>query len=233
MVVEELGQEARREAPALCWIGRPHGRHLRADQALDERVREALLLEPCPERDVVARLLQQFASSPVEPRQVGHHPVKPRRHQVGTLCEQPVGRSAGVLEVARCIADAEAHRRRLRPHSQLPQQPLEAGVVAVVEDDEAGVDRERLIGRVDPDGVGVPAGIVSRLEHSDLMPAMKEVCDHEARYAGSYDRDLHPSIRAQLGKVTLTVRSNTETGSLRAKVGEHPVGLPDRHPKLR
>src|SRR6185437_14112891 len=56
VVVEELGEEPRRKAPPLLGVGRPHGGDLRADETLDERAREALLLEPRPKRDVVARL---------------------------------------------------------------------------------------------------------------------------------------------------------------------------------
>ncbi len=197
MVVEELGQEARRKATALLGIGRPHGGDLRADQALHERGRETLALEPGPERDVVAGLIEQLARGPIEVGQFGHHPVKPRRHEVGPLGEQPVGRGAGVLEVARGVAHAEAHRRRLRLHPKLAQQPLETRIVAVVEDDEAGVDVERLVGRVNPHGVGVPAGVIGPLEHRDLVPSVQEVGDHEAGYAGSDDGDLHRGLTGQ------------------------------------
>ena len=44
------------------------------------------------------------------------------------------------------------------------EQALKAGVVAVVVDDEAGVDVVGLVGQVDPHGVGVAAEPVVGLE---------------------------------------------------------------------
>ena len=107
----------------------------------------------------------------VEAGQVGHHAVKPRRDQMRALGEQAVRRAAVVLEVAAPVADAEAHRRGLRGDAEAAQQPLEVRVVAVVEDDEAGVDVVGLVRRVDPDGVGVAAGVAGGLEHGDLVLA--------------------------------------------------------------
>ena len=67
------------------------------------------------------------------------------------------------------------------------------GIVAVVEDDEAGVDVQRLVGGVDADRVGVPAGVVAGLEHGDLVVAVQQMRHHQARHAGADDRDPHRS----------------------------------------
>ena len=51
------------------------------------------------------------------------------------------------------------------------EQPLEQRVVAVVQDDEPRVDRDRSLLGVDVDGVGVPADPVARLEDVHVMVA--------------------------------------------------------------
>ena len=93
VVVEELGQEAGREAPHLPRIGRPDGRRLGHDQALYERLREPVALQPVAERRDLARG-QQLTRSPVEAREVGHHAMEPRRDEVRALREQAVRRGS-------------------------------------------------------------------------------------------------------------------------------------------
>ena len=53
--------------------------------------------------------------------------------------EAPGG--AGELEAAAPVGDREAHVGGLGGDAELAEQRFEVGVVAVVEDDEAGVDR--------------------------------------------------------------------------------------------
>jgi predicted NAD/FAD-binding protein len=117
VVGEELDQEARRERPHLVRVGAPHRRRLRHDQALDERPREAMLLEPVAERRSDAGRHQQLLGAAVEAQQVRDHAVEPRRREVRAVGEQAVGRGAVVLEVAP-VGDAEAHVRRLRRDPQ-------------------------------------------------------------------------------------------------------------------
>jgi hypothetical protein len=102
VVVEELGQEAGREAPHLLRVGRPHGRRLGHDQALDEGARVTAVLEPAAQRRVVARG-QQGARLAVEADEVGDHAVKPRRDEMRALGEQPVA-------TRRCTRSRRARR---------------------------------------------------------------------------------------------------------------------------
>ena len=75
----------------------------------------------------------------VEAHEVGEHAVKARVERVGGLREQPE-RPARPLEAAFRVRDREAHVGRLSGDPELVEQAVEVGVVAVVEDDEAGVD---------------------------------------------------------------------------------------------
>ena len=138
-----------------------------------------MVLEPLAERGTVGvalaflRAPEQVPGGAIESRHVGDHPVKPGRHDVRALGEQPVRGCPAVLEVADAVADAERHRRRLPRDTQVRQQALEVGVVAVVEDDEPGVDMVRLIGGVDPDRVRVSARVSAGFEHRDLVLAVQ------------------------------------------------------------
>ena len=71
------------------------------------------------------------------------------------------------------------------------QQTLEVGIVAIVEDDEAGVHVMRRVLGVDADGVRVPAGERAGLEHGDLVLAVEHVGGGEPGDPGSDDRDPH------------------------------------------
>jgi hypothetical protein len=179
VVVEELGQEAGGEAPHLRGIGRPHGRRLGDDQAIDEGGRIAAVLEPAAQRRVLARG-EQPAGVLVEAHEVGDHAVEPGRDQVCALGEQAVGRRAVVLEVATLVGHREGHARGLRRDLDPLEQALEAGVVAVVEDDEARVHVVDAGLGLDRDGVRVAARVRAGLEHRDLVGAMQEMGGDEA-----------------------------------------------------
>ena len=77
-------------------------------------------------------------------------------------------------------------------------------VVAVVEDDEAGVHVMRGVLGVHADGVRVPARPRTRLEHGDLVLAVQQVGGGQPGDAGADDRDLH----------RLLLRATTRFGSL-------------------
>ena len=120
--------------------------------------------------------------------------MEARRHEVRPRGEEPVGRSARVLEAAGGVAHAEAHLRGLRGHAEPREEPLEGRVVAVVEDDEAGVHVVGLVGGVHADRVRVAARLAARLEHRDLVVlAVEQVGGNETRDPGADDGDPHGS----------------------------------------
>ena len=72
------------------------------------------------------------------------------------------------------------------------EQPLEIRIVAVVEDDEPGVHVPRAALGLDPDRVGVAAGVVGGLEQGDLMTGVVQTAGgDQARHAAADDRDPH------------------------------------------
>ena len=131
------------------------------------------------------------ARGAVEAHVVGHHRQEARPGEVRRLGEQAAEAARGVLEVLGLGADREAHVGRLARDRELVEQRLEARVVAVVEDDEAGVDVPGRIVGVDPDRVRVPADVVARLVDDDLVLGVQEMGGGQPRDARSDDGDPH------------------------------------------
>ena len=190
VVVEELGQETRGHSPHPRRVRRPHRGGLRHDQPLHEVARVAARVEELAERGPVAVQPDQRLRLAVEAQQVEQHPVERRLDQMRATREQAVGRGAVVLEVV-AVRHGEAHLGRLGRHPELVEQPLEARVVAVVVDDEAGVHVVGLVGQVHPDRVGVSAETRVGLEQRDLVAAAEQVGADQPGDPGADDRDLH------------------------------------------
>ena len=191
VVGEEGDQEARREGPHLLGVGRPHGGGLGHEQALDEPAREALVVQEGAQRALVAGVGEQGARRAVEAHVVGHHAQEARPREVRRLGDQPARAARGVLEVLVLRADREAHVGRLARDAELVEQRLEARVVAVVEDDEAGVDVPCGVVGVDADRVRVPADVIAGLVDDDLVLGVQQMGSRQARDARPDDRDPH------------------------------------------
>ena len=145
----------------------------------------------CAERGGGAVHPDQRLRLAVEAAPVAQHAEEGGAEQVGGAGEE-AARRARVLEAAAPVGDREAHVRGLAGDPELVQQPFEVGVVAVVEDDEAGVDPVGLVLAVD---LGPccewPPTAVARLVDDELVLAVQPVGGDEPRDAGSDDRDLH------------------------------------------
>jgi hypothetical protein len=191
VVAEELGEQAGGESAQVARVGRPHRRGLRHDQPLHELARVAPLVEEVEQRGAGPVQPDQRRRLAVESKEVAHHPVKRRPHQARAAREKSVRGGAVVLELAPAVADREAHRGRLRGHAEALEQPLEAPVVALVEDDEAGVDVMELALGLHLDRRGVAARALGGLEHGDLVPRVQEVRAGEAGDARPDDGDPH------------------------------------------
>src|SRR4029077_8838779 len=101
---------------------------------------------------------------------------------------------------------------RLSCDAETVEQAFEARVVAVVEDDEAGVDPVRRVRRVDPDRVRMAARARRRLEDDDLVPLVQQVRGDEAGHAGADDRDPHLA-RAPIASVSAARRPADPAGA--------------------
>ena len=102
-------------------VRRPHRRHLRHDQPLDECLRETAASEEIRHRltgehrtlsasaSIVGEHLPQLT---IEAQQLKDHPLKAHAGEIARLAEQTSGR-ARVLEVFLLALDREAHVRWL------------------------------------------------------------------------------------------------------------------------
>ena len=152
-----------------------------------------MTLEPISKREIACTIAKQLSGRAIEPSEISDHAVKRRGEKVRPLGEQAIRRRAAVLEVPDPVAHAEAHRRSLHIDSQAVEQPLEVGVVAVIEDDEPSVDLMGLVGGVDADRVRVPARVGICLEHSDVVRSVQQMGHDEARDTGTHHSDSHLS----------------------------------------
>ena len=139
VVVEELGQEARGKRPQLVRVRRPDRGRLGDDEPLDEVGGVVAVGEEAAERRTVPVEADQAPRLAIEANQVEEHAMESWVDRVCGAREEAEG-TGGPLETTVAVGDAEAHRRRLGRYRQLVEEPLEMRVVAVVEDDEAGVD---------------------------------------------------------------------------------------------
>ncbi len=130
----------------------------------------------------------------VEAQDVAQHAQERRADQVPAIGEEAVQRRAVVFEAAAVAADAEAHLGVAAGDAEPIEEPGERRVGAIVEHDEAGVDRDGAVGRVHGDGADVAAGIGLGLEQRHVVAA----AEHEGRYqtgdAATHHCDLHPGI---------------------------------------
>ena len=186
---EELGQKSGGEVAELVGVSRPDGGDLRDQQAFDEPARVAPTVEELPQRGARAVRPEQAAGLAEEAGEVGDHPVKARVGDVSGACEDAAG-IGRPLEAAAAVSDRERHLGRLRRHPELIQQALEVRVVAVVEDDEPGVDVPGAPRGLDRHRVGVPAGAGVGLEHDHVVSREVELARRDqARDPGADDRD--------------------------------------------
>ncbi len=126
--------------PQLVGVGRPDRRDLGHDQALDEVLRVAALLEETPAARALCRSSRR-ARAPRGRSAPGRAACGGSGGRAGGRgLREHAARTARPLEAAAPVGDREAHARGLGGDAELGQQALEVGVVAVVEDDEAGVD---------------------------------------------------------------------------------------------
>ncbi len=179
VVLEEVGEERRREGPHLLGVGGPDRRDLGDDQAVDEVVGVVPVLEEVAERRPAPVDGEQAACLAVEADEVREHPDELRVDQVAGPGEDPAGAAGRPLEAAPAVGHAEAHVGGLTRDAELAEHALEVRVVAVVEDDEAGVDVDGPARLVDGDRVRVAAGVVAGLEDRDPVTGRMELRGRE------------------------------------------------------
>ena len=126
--------------------------------------------------------------SRVKRRKSREQAIEARPQQVRALGEQAAAR-VGELERAVVVGHRHPHHGGLGRDPELGQQALEVRVVAVVEDDEAGVDPALAAGVRDGDRVRVAAQACVRLVDRDLVAAREQACRGKAGDAAADDGD--------------------------------------------
>ena len=204
MVFEELGEEAKWEVPDRGGIRGPHGRDLGDDRALAELARISRVAQELADGRGV-RTARQRANLAVEPKLVADQPPEPWSQQVRALGEEATPR-IGELEAAVGRRDRHPHLRVRGGDPEVGKQRREGRVVAVVVDDEAGIDPALATRIVDPDRVRVTADAVACLIDGDVVGGVQQPRSGEAGDAGADDGDLgsgnpHAHIYAGRGLV--------------------------------
>ncbi|KAF0123489.1 MAG: putative cyclopropane-fatty-acyl-phospholipid synthase [Xanthobacteraceae bacterium] len=108
----------------------------------------------------------------IEAQQILEHRPEPRAQDVAPLGEQACEVRAAVFELAAVEGDGEGHLGRQRRHVEMIEKRAEIGIGRLVEDDEAGVHRQRgPVGGGNVDRVGMAAQPRVTLEEGDVMRA--------------------------------------------------------------
>lgn len=199
MVVEEVHDESRRELPEPFRRRRPDGGAHRNKIALDELPAVPVAVQVLAQLQIVVLAPQQFERLAVKPKHIQKHAVERRPHQITTLGEKPVERTALVFQPGPVATHAEAHVAVARPDPKDLQHLDKVRIRAIVKDHEARVGGIRVAERLERDRVRVPARIPVGLEYVDFVLVGKESGGEEAADAGADDRDSHDVF---LGKST-------------------------------
>ena len=183
MVLEEAQERPGGEGPDLGKGRRPDGAAHGQDEMAEEAVRVAAALEEAAQGEVAPCApvaAEEHPGLPVEAGDVGEQAQVRRIQRAATLGEEARGSAARVLEATAPAAHAEGHVARAAADAQLGQKLDEAGVGAVVVDDETAVHAQSPAADRHVVGVGVPAQAGLGLEERHAVPPGQVVGGREA-----------------------------------------------------
>ena len=112
-----------------------------------------------------------------------------RAQQVALLREELRDAAAAIFQRAAGDGDAERHFGGVRGHAQRVEQAGQVRIVAVVEHDEAGIDRHLLPADAHQLRIGVAARAGLGLEQRDRAALAQQPRGRQAGDAGADDRD--------------------------------------------
>jgi hypothetical protein len=125
----------------------------------------------------------------VEAQDVGKHAPERGAHQIALLAEDSGEAGPGPFQFGRTHADGEGHLGFDAGNVDCREQRGEIRVGALVEDEEAGVDRMRDAIDGDVDGVRMAAEVVGRLVERYLVALRQQPRCRKAGDAGADDGD--------------------------------------------
>ena len=169
VVLEERDEARRRIVEHLDARRRPDRGGHRDQVIVAEGVREFAVFEIAADRAVRelagGAILDALA---VEAQHLAQHPQEGRREEIALLREDRTDIGAAPFEPAAVERQRKAHVAALRGDAELGKHCREIGIVELVVDDEAGVDRDMPAVIVDVDGRGMAAGPRIGLEQRDV-----------------------------------------------------------------
>ena len=115
--------------------------------------------------------------------------VEPRADQISSLGKNLVNPHAVVFEPFGQMLDAERHLGRIRVDAELFKEPDQIRVVRVVEDDEPGVDPNRLSVLVHLHGIRMPPRTRLALDERDVREIPQLPRAAQTRDSSADDRD--------------------------------------------
>ena len=118
-------------------------------------------------------LFQPAASDPEKAHDLCDESEEARVTEIAALGEEFVETHAVIFESGRQVLHAERHLARLGRHPEFLEEGTEMRIGDLVEDDEAGVDRDVLPLLAHRHGVGVAAGAMTALEEGEISDAAK------------------------------------------------------------
>ena len=163
VVVEEVEQVVDRELEDTLGSRGPDRGRDRDEEVVAEAAAVAMLVEELPEgRPARLRGVEDGPRVAIEAGDVEEHAPVSRPQERGRVGEEATPPAGAEGQVAGAARRSERHVARLRLDAELRQQADEARVGVFVVDDEAGVDRDRPVGRLDRHGLDVAAGRSAR-----------------------------------------------------------------------
>jgi hypothetical protein len=106
---------------------------------------------------------------------LGEHPPEAGAKKVDSLSKKKIETAAVVFEATGLILDTEGHGRRFGRHIEFAKKASEIWIGYMIKDHETGIDGEGLIGLLDGDRVGVPAGVIVFFEKGEIVSRVKKV----------------------------------------------------------
>jgi hypothetical protein len=191
VIVEETHEGLRRIVEHASKRRRPDAGGHRHEIAVAEGRAEPCSLDEVPDREVeVLGPVEETRCHAVETQDVVRHAQERGPDEIAPLRKIALERAA-ILETTLVEADGERHVGLFRRHAEMVEQRHEVGIVALVVDDEADVDRRPAARCLGFGRAGMAAEATFALVDHDVVLAAEKPGGAHAGYAGADDGDFH------------------------------------------
>ena len=125
-----------------------------------------------------------------------------RANQIAALGEEPVGAATAVLQAGPPARHGKRHVGVARGHSELPEQPHQVRIGAIVVHQETRIERDAAVWGGNQDRIGVAAETLLLFEELHPVPPAQEIGSGQTGDAGADDRDvLHAPLEVAVRPV--------------------------------